>query len=125
VASPSARAGGIARVTRRPRLDRRGRLRARVACPPGPHDGCSTALAVRTHVARDRRGRPRRPRDGRVRLGRDLAAVLPGRQRTLSVRIPRSRMRLIRAGRTRSLLADVWLGEDRPVRYRVRCARRR
>ena len=125
VAAPSARAGGVARVTRRPRLDRRGRVRARVACPRGPHDACSTVLAVRTHVARDRRGRPRRPRDGRVGLGRHLATVLPGHRRTLSVRLPRSRMRLIRAGRTRSLLADVSVGEDRPLRYRVRCARRR
>ena len=125
VAEPTARAGGVARVTRRPRLDRRGRLRAQVTCPPGPHEACSTVLAVRTHVARDRRGRPRRPRDGRPRIGRDIAGVRAGRRRTLSVRLPRSRMRLIRAGRTRSLLADVWLGEDRPRRYRVRCARRR
>ena len=119
------REGGLARVLRRPHLDRRrGRVRARVTCP-GTAARCSVAMVVRTHRVRDRHGRLRQPRGGRSELGRTTRTVLPGRVRRLAVRLPRSRMRLIRRGITRSLLADLWTGSDQPRRYRVRCERPR
>jgi hypothetical protein len=116
-AGPAPRAAPPARVARRPHMDRRGRVRARVACPRAAADRCSALMVVRTHARSPRRG----PRE----LGRAVRTLAPGGERRLRVRLSRSRLRLIRAGRTHSVLADLWLGGDRPLRYRVRCVRPR
>jgi hypothetical protein len=100
-----------ARLARRPRANRRGVIRARVACPVAAARSCAARLSVRTRLYRGRR----------QALGADAEQILPGRAATLSVRLPAARRRLIRLGRTTSVVARVHAGWRRE--FVVRCPR--
>ena len=115
--SPAARATPprtgqtAARLVRRPRVNRRGIVRARVACPTEATRSCAARLSVRTRWSRGRR----------QRLGADAERILPGTTATLSVRLPAPRRRLIRLGRTTSVIARVQAGWRRE--FVLRCPR--
>src|SRR4051794_2256032 len=100
-----------ARLARRPRANRRGVVSARVACPVAAARSCVARLRVRT----------RRVRGRRQALGTDVKHILPGTTATLSVRLPAARRRLIRLGRTTSVVARVQAGWRR--QFVVRCPR--
>jgi Glycosyl hydrolase catalytic core len=93
----------LLRLVGGPRINRRGVVRARVACPAGSAAGCRTRLTVRTRSTTLRSGQ-RRP--GRL-LGKAVRALAAGAERTLAVRLrPRERRR-IRRGRLRLVVATV------------------
>jgi hypothetical protein len=100
-----------ARLARRPRANRRGVVSARVACPVGAARSCVARLSVRT----------RRFRGRRRALGAEAKHILPGTTATLSVRLPAARRRLIRLGRTTSVVARVQAGWRRE--FVVHCPR--
>ena len=113
---PRSPAAAALHVLRRPWLDRRGVVRARVRCPTGAARPCAVRLAVRTKPAR------RPPRGGRRLLGADRRVLRAGATTALSVRLPALRRRLIRQGRTTALLADISTPQWRQ-RFVVRCRR--
>jgi hypothetical protein len=102
-AAPPRITEAAARLVRRPRVNRRGVVSARVACPVAAARSCPARLSVRTRVFRGRR----QP------LGADAERIRPGTIATLSVRFPAARRRLIRLGRTTSVVARVQAGWHR------------
>jgi hypothetical protein len=108
---PPPRTGAAARLARLPRANRRGVVSARVACPVAAARSCAARLSVRTRLFRGRR----------QGLGTDAKRILPGTTATLSVRLPAARRRLIRLGRTTSVVARVQAGWHRA--FIVRCPR--
>jgi len=109
-ASPRS-AEAAARLVRRPRVNRRGVVSARVACPVTAGSRCPARLSVRTRLFHGRR----QP------LGADAERIRPGATATLSVRLPAVRRRLIRLGRTSSVVARVEAGWHRS--FVLRCPR--
>jgi len=101
----------VATLVRRPRANRRGVVRARVRCPVTATRDCSVRLSVRTRPFRGRR----------TALGGDVAQIRPGTTATLSVRLPATRRRLIREGRTTQVEARLDAGWRRT--FVVRCPR--
>jgi hypothetical protein len=93
----------LLRLVRRPSINRKGVVRARVSCPASSASGCRARLAVRTRPATSRTGR-RRP--GR-RLGSALRSIAAGRERTLVVRLRQRERRRIRRGRLRVVVATI------------------
>jgi hypothetical protein len=111
-AAPPPRAAKLkARLVRRPRANRRGVVSARVACPVVAARSCAARLSVRT----------RRWRGRRRALGSAARHILPGTAATLAVRLPAARRRLIRLGRTTSVIARVQAGWRRD--FIVHCPR--
>jgi hypothetical protein len=105
----------VLRLVGRPRLGRRGVVRATVACPRARAGGCPARMTVRTRA----RGRSRA---GRL-LARTRRTIGAGTRRTLAVRLERRDRRLIQRRKLRILVVHISV-PDGP-RWRVALKARR